>query len=119
MHKQAGLTLPSMLVVGLVALLLIKAAITVVPMYWDNRMLSTLMNNMESTTDLPATAQGLVKQIDDMLGRNNLPIPTTDAKVKAHSTGGFSLDWDYERRGNWFGNVDIVVRFNQTREFTK
>lgn len=118
MRKQSGMTIPSMLIVGLISLLLIKAAFAVVPMYWDDKMLSTVLNKMktsESTKSYNSSKQ-LLKLIEDRLSSNNLNIPTDTAIIKVEKTG-LVLDWEYERRSNWISNIDIVVRFHHQAEF--
>ncbi len=118
MRKQAGMTIPSMLVVGLVLLLLIKAAFAVVPMYWDNRMLTTVLSKMHAgtaTQDIKSSKQ-LMHTLEERLSSNNLNIPTDTAIIRVEKTG-LSLDWQYERRANWISNIDIVVSFHQQVEF--
>lgn len=118
MRKQAGMTIPSMLVVGLISLLLIKAAMAVVPMYWDDRMLSTVLNKMQASTEIKTnnSPKQLMKIIDDRLSSNNLAIPTGSAIIKTEKTG-LTLEWQYERRANWVSNIDIVVSFHHRVEF--
>ena len=81
--------MPSMLVVGIIALLLIKAAFAVVPMYWDNRMLTTVLNKMQgSTTAKSNNSPGQLKKlIEDRLSSNNLDISTDTAIIKVEKTG--------------------------------
>lgn len=118
MRKQAGMTLPSMLLFGLVGLLLLKAAFAVVPMYWDDKMLTTVLSKMQtsSATKDNNSARKLLGLIERRLDENNLSIPTDNAIIKANKSG-LTLDWQYERRANWISNIDIVVRFNQQAEF--
>lgn len=118
MHKQKGMTIPSMLVVGLISLLLIKAAFAVVPMYWDDKMLSTVLNKMQSSPasqsiNSPKQLKGL---IEDRLSSNNLNISTDTAIIQPGKTG-LVLDWKYERRANWIANIDIVMSFHHQAEF--
>src|SRR5690554_2702282 len=118
MRKQSGMTIPSMLIVGLISLLLIKAAFAVVPMYGDDRMLTTMLNKMQSSPAAKdsSSAKQLLKTIEERLSSNNLSIPTDNAIIRAEKAG-LTLDWHYERRSNWISNIDIVVRFHQQAEF--
>lgn len=118
MHNQKGMTIPSMLVVGLISLLLIKAAFAVVPMYWDDKMLSTVLNKMQSSPasqsiNSPKQLKGL---IEDRLSSNNLNI-STDTAIIQPGKSGLTLDWKYERRANWIANIDIVMSFHHQAEF--
>lgn len=120
MKKQAGMTIPSMLVLAVVGIILVKAGMAIVPMYWDDRMLGTVLNRMQQTPDERQTnPKALLKLIEERLSSNNLKIPTDTAKITTTAGGGLALDWEYERRDNWLGSVDIVVRFKQTKEFNK
>lgn len=118
MRKQAGMTIPSMLLVGLICLLLLKAAMAIVPMYWDDRMLSTVLNKMQGTTEIASnnSPKQLKKMIEERLSNNNLDISTDSAVIKVEKTG-LTLDWQYERRSNWVSNIDIVVSFHHQADF--
>lgn len=119
MKKQQGMTLPSLLVVGLIGILLIKAAFAVVPMYWDNRMLTTVLNKLEQTPDeRTQTPQTLRKLLGERISSNNLAIPMDELDI-GQADGRLIMKWDYERRANWIGNIDVVARFHQQKEFKK
>src|SRR5690554_4987891 len=118
MHNQKGMTIPSMLVVGLISLLLIKAAFAVVPMYWDDKMLSTVLNKMQSSPasqsiNSPKQLKGL---IEDRLSSNNLNISAKSGIIQPVKDR-LVLDWKYESRGNWNTNNDIVRSFHHQAEF--
>lgn len=107
-----------MLVVGLVGLLIIKAGIALVPVYWDDRMLNTVLKKTQETPEYSGlNAKELVSLVEGLLQRNNLEIPTDDLEVKLNSSQTLELNWPYERRANWIGNIDLVVKFQHQKEF--
>lgn len=119
MKKQQGMTIPSLLVVGLIGILLVKAAFAVVPMYWDDRMLTTVLNKLaESRDERTQSPQALKKVIGERLSSNHLAIPMDKLDI-GQTDGRLVMKWDYERRANWIGNIDVVARFHQQKEFKK
>lgn len=117
MNKQTGMTLPSMVVALALAGLLIKAAIALVPMFWDDRMLTTVLSKMEQNdqySDL--NAPDLADAVAALVQRNQLAIPTHDLSVRPIAGDALELSWEYERRATWIGNIDFVVKFQHHKE---
>jgi hypothetical protein len=119
MRRQSGMSFSS--VVALVALiaLLIKAAIAIVPMYWDNKMLTTVLDTMAESGEVTIDSKpNKVKQLlEQRMLRNGLRMNFEQLTIQPHKHA-LVLDWPYEVRGTWLANIDLVVRFHQHKEFT-
>lgn len=120
MRRQSGMSFTSMAVLLVVVVIVVKTAMTLVPMFWDNRILTTILNSMAESRDI--NADMTKKQFEAVLNRhlnmNDLELPLNGLEISKHN-GTLTLDWSYEARRNWIGPVDMAVRFNQHKEFTK
>lgn len=103
-----------------VAALLLKAAFTLIPMYWDNKMVGTILDNMYNSPELrvESSPKKLRTLLLDRLQDNDLDIPVDALIIRAQGKG-LVLEWEYERRGTWLGSVDLIVRFHQHKDFSQ
>ncbi|MAS24369.1 MAG: hypothetical protein CMI08_13575 [Oceanospirillaceae bacterium] len=119
MRRQNGMSLSSILALLLIAVVAAKTAYTLIPMYWDNKLLTTVLDGMKESGDISATTSP--KAVKDILSQrmnmNNIRIAFDELSIKKGRSGRLELDWPYERRDTWFGNVDLVVGFHQHIEF--
>jgi len=108
------------LVVVFIAIVFVKAAITLVPMYWQNQMLTTIINTMYESGDVKSDTRPnqLKKLLEERLSKNDIRMAFDDLNIHT-SNRGLTLDWPYEQRGTLFGNIDLVVRFYQQKDFTQ
>lgn len=116
MHKQAGVTIPSALILLLLGLLFIKAVISLVPIFWDDRMLNTVLTQLQDSGEYKkSTANQVFRSLEGSLQRNNLNISLENLSITPVGQG-FLIEWDYERRTRWVGKVDFVVAFSHSKE---
>ena len=118
MRNQKGMTFASMAAVLALIALLGKAAFTLVPMYWDDKMIGTIMNKMQESGEVRETTKPseLKRLIQQRLYSNDLTIDLSQLKISEEKRG-LVVDWPYEARGTWIGEIDLVVRFHQYKEF--
>ncbi|MAK92378.1 MAG: hypothetical protein CMI13_14230 [Oleibacter sp.] len=119
MRRQNGMSLSAILAVILIAGVLAKTGYALVPMYWDNRILTTVLENMKDSGEInDNTSPRAVKDIlVKRMNMNHVRIAFDELSIKKGRSGRLELDWPYERRDTWFGNVDLVVGFHQHIEF--
>ncbi|WP_430459609.1 DUF4845 domain-containing protein [Thalassolituus sp. LLYu03] len=118
MRYQKGMSFSSVAALVALAAVLLKAAFTLVPMYWDNKMVSTILDTMVENGEIKDdTKPGQLKKlIEHRLSSNNLNISVAELKITEEKRG-LTIDWPYEVRGTWIGEIDLVVRFHQHKEF--
>lgn len=118
MRNQKGMSLSSTAAVLALIALLGKAAFTLVPMYWDNKMITTVLNKMDEAGEVRETTKPgqLRKLLEERLRSNNMRIDLSQLKI-TEDKRGLVVDWPYEARGTWIGEIDLVVRFHQYKEF--
>jgi hypothetical protein len=120
MRRQRGLSIVSILVVLFVGILLVKGAITLVPMYWDNKLIGTILDGLtkdrEYRTDM--RPKDFKRLLETRLQDNNIKASLDELKIRKGDQG-FTLDWTYEARDTYLGNIDMVVRFQVQKDFTQ
>lgn len=120
MQKQRGMSMVSVLAILVGVALLLKAAFGLFSIYWDHKMISTVLEKMHSNPDerreiRPAE---LKRIIQGRMDSNNIDVDLSGLTFKP-TQNGVQLDWQYEMRRTWLGNVELVVTFNQNQEFSK
>ncbi|MCD8530347.1 MAG: DUF4845 domain-containing protein [Saccharospirillaceae bacterium] len=120
MRRQRGMSFVSAMVVVFIAVIFVKAAITLVPMYWQNQMLTTIINKMYESGEIKSDTRPnqLKKLLEERLSKNDIQMAFDELTIHVGNRG-LILDWPYEQRGTLFGNIDLVVRFQQHKDFTQ
>lgn len=118
MKKQAGISFVTVLLVLTLVGVFAKAGIALAPMYWDDKLLTKILENVHESGEVNSrTRQKELKQIIAVrMHSNRLTLPTDDMVVK-RVQGGLLLQWKYEVRNNFMGNIDLVGRFYHEEEF--
>ena len=120
MRRQRGMSFISVLVVLFVGILLIKGAITLIPMYWDNKLIGTILDGIptdrEYRTDI--RPKDFKRLLENRLQENHIKASLDKLEIR-QGNQGLILDWTYEARATYLGNIDMVVRFQQQKDFTQ
>ncbi len=118
LKKQQGVSGVTMMIMAFLGFLLIKAAIALVPMYFDNQMLKTALDSMDKSLELQEnpSVDLLQEMVVKSLKHNNLAIPTEGLDIQKVD-GKLTLNWSYERRDTWMGSVDVVASFHVQKEY--
>jgi len=119
MRRQKGFSMILAAVWLVIIMVAIKTAYALVPVYWENRMLGTVLDGIQESdlVEDKTTVGELKKIIRKSLTTSNITIPQDQFTVQRNAEGRLEVDWPYEVRTNWFGNVDMVVSFKQYKEF--
>lgn len=120
MKHQRGATAVSILFVILVAIIFVRAGMALVPMYMDDKIVGTILDNMYDSQEVRSETNPnrLKQQLEQRLQSNNVQVSTKGVQIRAVRTG-LELDWQYEQRANWIGNVDLVMTFHRQKDFSK
>lgn len=118
MRQQRGMSMVSVLVILIGAALLLKAAFGLFSMYWDHKMIGTVLEKMHSNPDERSEVRPaqLKRIIQERLESNNINVDMSGLNFRPVANG-VQMDWRYEMRRTWLGNVDLVVSFYQNQEF--
>src|SRR5690606_22477807 len=99
---------------------LLKASIGLFSMYWDHKMISTVLEKMHSNPDERTEVRPaqLKRIIQERMDSNNIDVEMSGLPFRP-AQNGVQMDWQYEMRRTWLGNVDLVVTFTQNQEFSQ
>lgn len=118
--KQSGMSMLPLLMVILVAVMLIRVATSVVPMYFDDKIVAQVLANVEEsgviTKKMPV--RKIREELNERLTRNRVSISLDDLVVKRRKNSS-TLTLTYEQRGGFFANIELVGRFQHQKELTK
>jgi hypothetical protein len=112
MKKQKGLTLISWLAIIAVVLFNAIIAMNVVPVYLNDHSVKTLMQSLETDTDLKGATPKKIKEIiTKRLRINNIYSINKDHIAIKQTKSGYLVTIEYEPRGRLVGNLDYIVSF--------
>lgn len=112
MKKQKGLTLISWLAIIAVVLFNAIIAMNVVPVYLHDHSVKTLMQSLETDTDLKGATPKKIKEIiTKRLRINNIYSINKDHIAIKKTKSGYLVTIEYEPRGRLVGNLDYIVSF--------
>lgn len=118
--KQSGMSMLPLLMMILVAVMLIRVATSVVPMYFDDKIVAQVLTNVEEsgviTKKMPV--RKIREELKERLTRNRVSISLDDLVVK-RGRDSSTLTLTYEQRGGFFANIELVGRFQHQKELTK
>ena len=101
MRRQNGMSLSSILALLLIAVVAAKTAYTLIPMYWDNKLLTTVLDGMKESGDISATTSP--KAVKDILSQrmnmNNIRIAFDELSIKKAAVDD----------SNWTGPMNAVI----------
>lgn len=118
--SQRGAGLVGMLLLVLVGIIVVRTAINVIPMYWqDYRIGNALTQWQESgSVSVAERPQDIEAHVQRILSSNDLQAPLEGLRI-TRSNRQLTLDWPYEKRTSLVGNIDLVVRFHHNVEFSQ
>jgi len=120
-ERQRGITLISLVIivafVGSYAFALLK----VTPFYLEqikvNRVLSDVQTNLSgSGASLVVLRDALDKRLDIEMVRD---LRAKDLSIKKGKSGGYVVRAKFERRASYFGNLYLVVTFDESVEIKR
>lgn len=117
--KQKGLSAFGWLVVIFLFGTALTIAYSMIPAYYDNTLVADGLKSVGSSPDVKsASREEVVSRLQNYFDLNGVRgEPTKNIKVIRRSEG-MLVNIDYEVRENIFGNVDVVMRFENQLDTT-
>ena len=118
-QHQQGITTATALLMILVGIILIRAVLVIIPIYFDDTEVGIVLDNMEESGKIsPRTSDRAVKdELERRLRNNNLNISVDGVSIK-RSRNSMTIDWTYENRRHFLANIDFVVTFQRQKVIT-
>ncbi|TNC92419.1 DUF4845 domain-containing protein [Thalassolituus sp.] len=120
MKTQQGMSSVTFLSLILVGVILLRGLLVIVPIYFDDMEVGIILDNLEESGKVGNTTsvRDVRAELARRLSSNDIRV-SVDGVVITRERGGVVLDWTYENRGHFLGNIDVVLTFHQRKEFTK
>ena len=118
--KQRGITLISLAIIVAFVASYAFAVLKVIPFYLEQIKISRVLNDVQANlSGSGPTPQKIRDAIDKRLNIEMVyELTARDFKIKK-SSGGFEVHAAYERRASYFGNLYLVVAFDETVEINR
>ena len=118
--KQLGLSMPGILALMVLAIMILRAAISLIPMHWDDVMVGSILDSVQESKAITAkTSTSDAKRVlEKRFQSNNLDI-STDKLELDRSEHRLVLTYTYDRRDDFFSNIDFVLTFTHRKDYTQ
>ncbi|MBT8150236.1 MAG: DUF4845 domain-containing protein [Gammaproteobacteria bacterium] len=113
-HRQYGMGMLSMLVAILVCGVSITCAVKMVPFYVENWNIKSILGDLQEqfNGDPTVKKEDIVDKLNKRMYIDMVEaISAKDISVRKENTG-YVVNANYEKRVNLFGNVDVVMVFD-------
>ena len=111
LKQQRGITVPGMIFLVLVFAFVLTAGFKIGPLYIDNQFIRESIESLENENYREMSDRQIQIYIERTFDINNIrDINPRDLKISREKHRLF-VSLDYEKRVNFMGNLDVVVRF--------
>ena len=113
LQSQRGVSYWAVMFGIMLFVLVVKAALAMWPVYWDNKVINDIIVERLKVSDDKTSPDKLEQNISEQFDMNNIK----DLKVKdiaqIYSEGALVVETEYEVRRPFIGNVDLVMSFKK------
>ena len=118
-RNQHGMTTATALLLILIGIILLRAVMVIVPIYFDDTEVGIVLDNMEESgkVDARSSERSVRDELERRLRNNNIQV-TTDKLIVKRDRNTLTIDWTYENRGHFLANIDFVLTFQHQKVIT-
>ncbi len=118
-RNQHGMTTATALLLILIGIILLRAVMVIVPIYFDDTEVGIVLDNMEESgkVDARSSERSVKDELERRLRNNNIQVTTDRLSVK-RERNTLTIDWTYENRGHFLANIDFVLTFQHQKVIT-
>ena len=118
-RNQHGMTTATTLLLILIGIILLRAVMVIVPIYFDDTEVGIVLDNMEESgkVDARSSERSVKDELERRLRNNNIQV-TTDKLLVKRDRNTLTIDWTYENRGHFLANIDFVLTFQHQKVIT-
>lgn len=118
-RNQHGMTTATALLLILIGIVLLRAVMVIVPIYFDDTEVGIVLDNMEESGKVNARSseRSVKDELERRLRNNNIQV-TTDKLIVKRNRNTLTIDWTYENRGHFLANIDFVLTFQHQKVIT-
>jgi|TARA_B110000008_G_C16756049_1_gene478660 hypothetical protein len=120
MKHQKGLTMVSILLLVLGAIVILRAFMVIIPSYFDHAEVGVILDSLDENNRINAKTSTKVmrEEVARRLRDNNVAFSVDTLEVQ-RSGAGAVINWNYESRKHFLANIDMVLTFQRQKELTK
>ena len=96
--------------------LVLKAAVAVVPAYWDDRIINNQIDALMRESPRNIAVDKFVTQMNQRLDMNSVRDVRFNEIAKVTNKGGLRVIKQYEVRRPFLFNIDLVIKFEKNFE---
>ena len=118
-RNQHGMTTATTLLLTLIGIILLRAVMVIVPIYFDDTEVGIVLDNMEESgkVDARSSERSVKDELERRLRNNNIQV-TTEKLIVKRDRNTLTIDWTYENRGHFMANIDFVLTFQHQKVIT-
>ena len=118
-RNQHGMTTATALLLILIGIVLLRAVMVIVPIYFDDTEIGIVLDNMEESGKVNARSseRSVKDELERRLHNNNIQV-TTDKLIVKRNRNTLTIDWTYENRGHFLANIDFVLTYKHQKVIT-
>jgi len=115
-QHQQGMTNVAILLTILGVLIIFRAAMVLLPLYFDDTEVGIILDNVEAAGTITTRSSDKVikSELERRLSNNGINI-TTDGVRVSRTRDALTIVWDYENRGHFLANIDFVLTFQRQK----
>ncbi|APV34785.1 DUF4845 domain-containing protein [Acinetobacter soli] len=96
--------------------LVLKAAVAVAPVYWDDRIINNQIDALMRESPRNIAVDKFVTQMNQRLDMNSVRDVRFNEIAKVTNKGGLRVSKQYEVRRPFLFNIDLVIKFEKNFE---
>lgn len=96
--------------------LVLKAAVAVAPVYWDDRIINNQVDALMRESPRNIAVDKFVTQMNQRLDMNSVRDVRFNEIAKVTNKGGLRVSKQYEVRRPFLFNIDLVIKFEKNFE---
>ena len=115
-QHQQGMTNVAILLTILGVLIVFRAAMVLLPLYFDDTEVGIILDNVEAAGTITTRSSDKVikSELERRLSNNGINI-TTDGVRVSRTRDSLTIVWEYENRGHFLANIDFVLTFQRQK----
>ncbi|MEC8442774.1 MAG: DUF4845 domain-containing protein [Pseudomonadota bacterium] len=115
-QHQQGMTNVAILLTILGVLIVFRAAMVLLPLYFDDTEVGIILDNVEAAGTITTRSSDKVikSELERRLSNNGINI-TTDGVRVSRTRDALTIVWEYENRGHFLANIDFVLTFQRQK----
>lgn len=113
------MTLIATLLLILIAIILLRAVMVIVPVYFEETEVEIVLENMVESGQVTvrSSEKSVREELERRLKNNNIDVQT-DKLIVQRNRDELIIDWTYQNRAHFVSNIEFVMTFQHQKVIT-